>query len=68
MPRLIEGVLVGKTVVGVDAGDEHTVVWMDEGKTYSFGNGWRGPLGHGGNDNEPVPRLIEVSINKLNLR
>jgi hypothetical protein len=27
VPRLIEGVLVGKRVVGVAAGGYHTVVW-----------------------------------------
>jgi len=59
VPRLIEGVLVGKRVVGVAAGGYHTVVWTDEGKAYSFGAGVRGRLGHGGEKNELVPRLIE---------
>ena len=27
VPRLIEGVLVGKRVIGVSAGSYHTVVW-----------------------------------------
>ena len=48
MPKLIEGVLVGKRVVGVAAGVYHTVVWTDEGKAYSFGYGKFGQLGHGG--------------------
>jgi len=59
VPRLIEGVLVGKRVVGVAAGYRHTVVMSDEGKAYSFGNGLSGKLGHGGNEEEHVPRLIE---------
>ena len=42
VPRLIEGLLVGKRVVGVAAGDCHTVVMTDEGKVYSS------RLGHGG--------------------
>ena len=44
VPRLIEGVLVGKRVVGVAAGQHHTVVWTDEGKAYSFGDGGHGML------------------------
>ena len=59
VPRLIEGVLVGKRVVGVATGSAYTVVMTDEGKVYSFGRGKRGRLGHGGNDDEFVPRLIE---------
>jgi len=59
VPRLIAGVLVGKRVVGVAAGGAHTVVWTDEGKAYSFGNGRDGRLGHGGEEDEYVPRLIE---------
>jgi len=63
VPRLIEGVLVGKRVVGVAAGADHTVVWTDEGKAYSFGDGECGVLGHGcSNMNEPMPRLIECFI------
>jgi len=59
VPRLIEGVLVGKRVVGVATGDQHTVVWTDEGKAYSFGHGGYVKLGHGGHESERVPRLIE---------
>ena len=59
VPRLIEGVLVGKSVVGVAAGGYHTVVWTGEGKAYSFGLGGDGQLGHGGEEDELVPRLIE---------
>jgi len=59
VPRLIEGVLVGKRVVGVAAVYHHTVVWTDEGKAYSFGFGGYGMLGHGGEEDELVPRLIE---------
>ena len=59
MPRLIEGLLVGKKVIGVAAGDYHTVVWTDEGKAYSFGCGEYGWLGHGDEEDEHVPRLIE---------
>jgi len=50
---------VGKRVVGVAAGGLHTVVMTDEGKAYSFGYGEHGALGHGGEEDELVPRLIE---------
>jgi alpha-tubulin suppressor-like RCC1 family protein len=59
VPRLIEGVLERKRVVGVATGSTHTVVWTDEGKAYSFGNGWCGQLGHGAIKHEVVPKLIE---------
>ena len=62
LPRLIEGVLVGKRVVGVAAGDAHTVVWTDEGKAYSFGHGVLGQLGHGGEEDELVPRLVSYLL------
>jgi len=58
VPRMIEGALVGKRVVGVAAGSIHTVVWTEEGEAYSFGGGG-GQLGHGGLESELVPRLIE---------
>ena len=48
VPRLIEGVMVAKRVVGVAAGAIQTVVWTDEGEAYSFGNGRFCQLGHGG--------------------
>ena len=51
--------LAGKMVIGVATGDEHTVVWTDEGKAYCFGPGGDGRLGHGSEKDEFVPRLIE---------
>ena len=57
-PKRIKGVLVGKRVVGVSAGDLHTVVWTDEGKVYSFGCGFDGQLGHGDRKDALVPMLI----------
>jgi alpha-tubulin suppressor-like RCC1 family protein len=59
VPKLIEGVLVGKRVVGVSAGSDHTVVWTNEGNAYSFGDGQFGQLGHGGEEHQHAPRLIE---------
>jgi len=46
-PRLVEA-LVGKTVVGVTAGDGHTAAWTEEIELFTFGRGDCGQLGHGG--------------------
>ena len=35
------------------------MMWTDEGKAYSFGYGERGQLGHGDDEDELVPRLID---------
>ena len=59
VPRLIEGPLVEKRVIGASAGSTHSLVWTDEGEVYSFGNGEAGQLGHRDGENELVPRLIE---------
>ena len=65
MPRLIEGVLEGKRVVGVAAGDAHTMVCTDEGQAYSFGYGSYGQLGHGVGEYELVPRMITCRAAEL---
>jgi len=62
VPRLIAGVLMGKRVIGVSSGGIHTVVMTAEGKAYSFGYGVHGRLGHGGEENEYVPRVIEGAL------
>ena len=58
VPRLVEA-FSGKKVVGAAAGQNHTAVWTDSGELFTFGDGLCGQLGHGGQANEPVPRLIE---------
>jgi len=64
VPRLIEA-LAGKNVIGVSAGELHTAVWTKEGELFTFGHGFDGRLGHGGEqDDEPVPRLIEALAGK----
>jgi alpha-tubulin suppressor-like RCC1 family protein len=59
VPRRVAA-LAGKRVVGVSADGWHTVAFTDEGQLYSFGKGGHGRLGHGGNANELVPRLVEA--------
>ena len=58
VPRLVQGELAGKKVAGVAAGEYHTVVFTEAGDLYTFGDGTDGKLGHGGTDNESVPRLV----------
>ena len=63
VPRLVEG-LVGTKVVGVAAGSSHTVVCTSDGQLYTFGHGYAGRLGHGGQQVELVPRLVEGLVGK----
>ena len=58
VPRLVQGELAGKKVAGVAAGRYHTVVFTEAGDLYTFGCGGHGKLGHGGTDDESVPRLV----------
>jgi alpha-tubulin suppressor-like RCC1 family protein len=58
VPRLVQG-LLGRRVIGLAAGYNHTVVCTSEGQLYTFGEGADGQLGHGAEANELVPRLVE---------
>ena len=46
-------------VVGVAAGDRHTVVWTVEGQALTFGYGYDGRMGHGEEDSEFTPRVVK---------
>jgi alpha-tubulin suppressor-like RCC1 family protein len=59
VPRVVEA-LAGKKVVGVSAGTAHTVAWTEGGEVYTFGWGGEGRLGHGGEEHEFVPRVVEA--------
>ena len=62
-PRLVEA-LAGKKVVGAAAGANRTVVWTEAGELFTFGYGGVGRLGHGGEEKEDVPRLVEALAGK----
>ena len=47
----------------IAAGNYHSVIYTSEGREWTFGRGSYGTLGHGGNTNELVPRLVEVLVN-----
>ena len=53
---------VGGAKKMISAGDQHSLVYVGykAGGIWSFGDGMYGQLGHGGNGNEAVPRLIEA--------
>ena len=59
VPRLVDA-LVGKLVVQVACGWYHTAVITSTGEVHTFGSGEEGPLGHGGHNNELVPRRVEA--------
>ena len=48
----------------VAVGGHTTVVCSSEGELFTFGKGEHGVLGHGGQENEPVPRLVEALAGK----
>ena len=56
--------LAGEKVIGAAAGSTHTAVWTEEGELFTFGWGGSGSLGHGGEQHESVPRLVEALAGK----
>jgi alpha-tubulin suppressor-like RCC1 family protein len=61
--RLVDA-LAGKQVAGASSGNIHTAVWTEDGELFTFGGGDSGKLGHGGTQNELVPRLVEALAGK----
>eukprot|EP00947_MAST-08B_sp_MAST-8B-sp1_P001050 g1050.t1 len=59
VPKLIEA-LSGVRVCAVSAGAEHSLFLTEDGKAYSCGWGHYGMLGHGNEENQLVPKLIET--------
>jgi hypothetical protein len=52
---------VGGAKKMISGGDNHSLVTSGKiGEAWSFGHGRYGQLGHGGEENEAVPRLIEA--------
>ena len=46
----------------VATGSSHTVICTAEGRVWTFGYGGHGQLGHGGDANEMVPRMVESLV------
>jgi len=64
VPKLVKA-LEGKDVIGATGGDTHTAAWTEAGELFTFGNGENGELGHGGKNDEAVPRLVEALVGKV---
>jgi len=61
VPKLVSA-LTENQVIGAAAGGIHTAVWTEAGELFTFGHGYKGMLGHGGEEHELVPRLVETMI------
>lgn len=59
MPTAVPG-LEAVTIQGVTASYHHTLALSSEGLVYSFGLGDHGRLGHGDEERQSVPRVIEA--------
>ncbi len=57
LPARIEG-LPSIPAVAVAAGDDHSIVLLDNGAVYSFGANWCGQLGHGDTSSRSTPTKI----------
>ncbi len=55
------GVLAGKTVVAVAAGQNHSLALTDEGKVYAWGYNASGQLGNGTNVSSYLPVAVDTS-------
>ena len=58
MPRVV-GALEGVKVAGIAGGNAHTIVCTTAGTVYTFGYGRSGRLGHGGEEDAWVPRIVQ---------
>ena len=65
-PKLIEA-LRGKKVLRVSAGGYHSLVLLEGGGVMSFGHGSHGRLGHGDEERQHTPMLIEALRDKKEL-
>jgi len=60
MIEALAGTQVVGAAAGSDPGSSRTAVWTDD----TFGSGFNERLGHGGQQNELVPRLVEALAGK----
>ena len=58
IPRTVQA-LGERYVVHIAAGRKHTAALTSDGEVFTFGDGDNGRLGHGDDDDEPIPRRIE---------
>ena len=58
---MVGGDLAGVRVVGVAAGGFHSIALAADGRVFTFGSGRYGKLGHGDEENQFTPRVVEDS-------
>jgi hypothetical protein len=61
-PRLVMGELLGEEVVGIGAGDAHSLAVTSTGLVFSWGFGGSGALGHGAMESQSAPRLVSALV------
>ena len=59
LPKVVEA-LRGERVAAISAGDFHSFVLTREGALLSCGYGWKGRLGHGDEEDQHLPKLVEA--------
>ena len=58
---MVGGDLAGVRVVGVAAGALHSIALAADGRVFTFGRGRDGQLGHGDEEDQLTPRVVEDS-------
>ena len=61
LPKKVEA-LAGQRVVAVSAGGGHSLALTAGGALWSWGNGYRGRLGHGDGQNQMLPKKVETFV------
>ena len=59
LPKKVEA-LAGRRVVTVSAGASHSLARTADGAVWSWGGGVSGKLGHGDEQNQLLPKKVEV--------
>lgn len=61
LPTHAEGVLSGKRVIGISAGEFHSLAVCDDGTVAAWGRGDSGQLGNGNTIDEDLPVAVDLS-------
>ena len=59
---MVGGDLAGVRVVGVAAGGNHSIALAADGRVFTFGRGECGVLGHGDEQDQRYPRVVEEHL------
>ena len=59
LPKTVEA-FAGQRVVAVSAGESHNLAITADGAVWSWGYGLCGPLGHGDQQSQPLPKKVEA--------